>query len=150
MGLAIARFINGHAQAEMVQRYRQLFRPSEQFTTPQELLAISVLCAETEDKANQMRKLMDYRLLQFEKGNFDKPGSYRSIKDYQFTAEEQARIKYNSGRVVSGTPDQVKLQLLQLAEDFDIHEIMIATMTDNLADRRRSFELLADAFELKK
>ncbi|HKH59906.1 MAG TPA: LLM class flavin-dependent oxidoreductase [Flavitalea sp.] len=150
MGLAIARFINGHAQPEMVQRYRQLFKPSEQFSKPRELLAISVLCAETEEKANQMRKLMDYRLLQFEKGNFDKPGSYQSIQDHQFTPEELARIKYNSGRVVSGTQQQVKSQLLQLASDFNIDEIMIATMTDNAADRRRSFELLAEVFELKK
>lgn len=150
MGLAIARFINGHAQPEIVQQYRRQFKPSEELSKPQELLAISVLCAETEDKANQMRKLMDYRLLQFEKGNFDKPGSYESIRDYQFSSEELARIKYNSGRVVSGTPSQVKSQLMKLSSDFDIDEIMVATMTDNIADRRRSFELLAEAFDLEK
>ena len=148
MGLAIARFINGHAQPEMVKTYRQLFKPSDQFEEPQVLLAISVLCAETEEKVNQMRKLMDYRLLQFEKGNFDKPGYYGSIKDYQFSPDELARIKYNSGRIVSGTQIQVKERLQQIALDFDIDEIMVATMTDNAADRKTSFELLADVFKL--
>ena len=149
MGLAIAKFINGHAQPDMVQDYRKKFVPSEQFPQPQELLAITVLCAETEEKANQMRKLMDYRLLQFERGNFDKPGGYETIKDYQFSTDEMARIKYNSGRVISGTPPDVKNQLLHLAKEFDIDEIMIATMTDNQSDRFLSFELIANEFKLR-
>lgn len=149
MGLAIAKFINGHASPDMVKTYRKEFQPSDQFNEPKELLAISVLCAETEEKASEMRKLLDYRLLQFEKGNFGKPGSYESIKDYVFTPEELARIKFNNGRAISGTPQQVRQQLEELAEQFDIDEIMVATMTDNPYDRKRSFELLAEAFELK-
>lgn len=150
MGLAIAMFINGHADPEIVKTYRQQFKPSDQFSEPQSLLAISVLCADTEEKANQMRKLMDFRLLQFEKGNFGKPGNFESIKDYEFSAEELARIKYNSGRIVSGTKAQVKEQLARLANNFDVDEIMVATMTDNAEDRKRSFELLAEAFELNR
>jgi alkanesulfonate monooxygenase SsuD/methylene tetrahydromethanopterin reductase-like flavin-dependent oxidoreductase (luciferase family) len=92
---------------------------------------------------------MDYRLLQFEKGNFDKPGNYESIKKYNFSATENERISYNSGRVISGTKQQVKEQLLGLAEDFDVDEIIAATMTDSLLNRKRSFELLAEVMELK-
>lgn len=149
MGLGIARFINGNADPDVVKIYRDNFQPSEQFPAPEAVLSISVLCAETEAKANELRKLMDYRLLQFEKGNFDKPGSYESIKDYQFSPAELQRIKYNSGRIVSGTPQSVKQQLAQLAEEFDINEIIVATMTGTAEDRRRSFELLAEVFELK-
>ncbi len=149
-GLAIARFINGFASREIVEDYRRNFRPSAETPSPQELLAISVLCADTEEKALQMRKLMDYRLLQFEKGNFEKPGTYESIRDYQFTPEELQRIRYNSGRVVSGTPEQVKEQLTALARELDVDEIMAATMTDNEEDRLRSFELIADVFGIRK
>jgi len=150
MGLGIARFINGHAGPEVAKIYRDHFVPSVQFPSPEAVLSISVLCADTEEKANEMRKLMDYRLLQFEKGDFDKPGSYESIRDYQFSPAELQRIKYNSGRVVSGTPRQVKEQLLKLADEFDIDEIIVATMTGTAEDRKRSFELLAEVFELKK
>jgi len=150
MGLGIARFINGHAGPNVVKIYRDHFVPSLQFPSPEAVLSISVLCADTEEKANEMRKLMDYRLLQFEKGDFDKPGSYESIRDYQFSPAELQRIKYNSGRVVSGTPRQVKEQLLKLADEFDIDEIIVATMTGTAEDRKRSFELLAEVFELKK
>ena len=150
MGLAIARFINAAATPEIVETYRKHFQPSEQFPEPRAILSISVLCGETEEQAAQMRKLMDYRLLQFEKGNFDKPGDYASIKDYDFSTAEKERIVYNSGRIISGTSEQVKEQLVQLANDFDADEIIAATMTDNVNNRRRSFELLATAFELDR
>ena len=149
MGLVIARFINGNAGPEVAATYRRQFKPSEQFPVPSVMLSISVLCADTEEKAIEMRRLMDYRLLQFEKGNFDKPGNYDSIRDYEFTTGEQVRIKNNSGRIVSGTPPQVKKQLLQLADDFNIDEIIVATMTGSVEDRKRSFELLAETFDLK-
>ena len=150
MGLAIARFINANATPEIVDTYRKYFQPSDQFPEPKAMLSISVLCGETEEEAKQMRKLMDYRLLQFEKGNFDKPGDYESIKDYVFSDAEKKSIHYNSGRVVSGTMQEVKEQLLKLAEDFGIDEIIAATMTDSIANRKRSFELLAEVFELEE
>ena len=52
--------------------------------------------------------------------------------------------------MVSGTPGQVKEQLLKLADEFDIDEIIVATMTGTAEDRKRSFELLAEVFELKR
>ncbi len=148
MGLAIARFINAKATPDIVDTYRKYFQPSEQFPKPKVILSISVLCGETEEEARRMRKLMDYRLLQFEKGNFDKPGDYESIKDYAFSAAEKERISYNSGRVVSGIKDDIKEQLNKLAGDFGADEIIAATMTDSVANRKRSFELLAEAFDL--
>lgn len=149
MGLVIARFINGHADANMAVQYRKQFKPSEQFPEPQVILAISVLCADTEEKATRMRKLSDYNLLQFEKGKFEPMSSPESIADYVFSGDELLRIQNNNGRIVSGTPDQVKTQLNDLAEVFGINEIMITTMTYSQKDRLHSFELLADAFDLK-
>lgn len=147
-GLAIARFINGFASPAMVEAYRKQFRPSPQQPVPQELLAISVLCADTEEKAAQMRHFADYILVQFEQGRFDRFGSYEDIRNYKFSAHELERIRLNSGRVVSGTPDAVKEQLTRLAAEFDVHEVMVSCMADRPEDRMRSFELLAGAFSL--
>ena len=150
MGLAVAKFINGHAQAEMVKVYRDRFIPSEQFPSPKELLAISVLCGETEAIALEMRKYLDYILLQFEKGNYQDFPDYTTIMNYSFTATDLQRIAANSGRIVSGTPDRVKDQLTQLANDFDINEIMISTMAGKKEYRQHSFELVAEAFDINK
>lgn len=148
-GLAIAKFINGFASPEMVDAYRMQFRPSELFPEPQELLSVAVLCADTEEKALQLRKLSDYFFLQFEKGRIEPLGPYEEIRDYEFSLEEQERIKFNSGRVISGNREQVKEKLTRLANDFDVNEIMVTTMTYSFEDRIRSFELLAEAFELE-
>lgn len=148
LGLAVAKFINGFARPDMVEAYRKNFKPSSQYDTPQELLAISVLCADTEEKAKEMRHFLDYIFVQFEQGRFDKFGSYDDIKDYSFSLQEKERIKLNSGRIISGTKDEVKEKLIQLSAEFDIDEIMVSTMADNAEDRKRSFELLAEAFEL--
>ena len=149
MGLAVARFINGQAQPDVVETYRKNFVPSLQFEKPHAVLSIAVLCGETEEKAAQMRKYLNYIHLQFEKGNYQHFGDYNSIKDYEFSPAELDRIGYNSGRVVSGTKEQVKAQLTKLANDFEVDEIIVTTITDNASDRKRSFQLLAEAFELK-
>ncbi|MBL7720288.1 MAG: LLM class flavin-dependent oxidoreductase [Flavipsychrobacter sp.] len=148
-GLAVAKFINGFAHPQMVKEYRRNFQPSETASEPQVLLAVIVLCADTEEKAAQLRKLMDYRFLQFERGNFNDMKDDDDIRDYEFSPAEQASILQNSNRVVSGTPARVKEQLTQLANDFDVDEIMVSTMTHHQEDRLRSFELLAEAFELE-
>ena len=148
MGLAVARFINGFVGPDVVEAYRKNFKPSSQLDKPKELLAISVLCADTEEKASELRHFLDYIFVQFEQGRFDKIGSYVNIKNYKFTLHELERVKHNSGRIVSGTPDQVKEQLTQLATQFNIEEIMVSTMADNFEDRKHSFELLAKTFDL--
>ncbi len=150
MGLAVARFINGFAGPEIVEAYRKAFKPSREMETPRVLLAISVLCADTEEKAAQMRKLSDYTLLQFEKGNFRELIGYEEIRDYVFTDAELERIQFNKGRIISGTPSKVKTQLVSLADEMGLDEIMVATMTYSQRDRFRSFELLAKEFELTK
>ena len=148
LGLVVARFINGHAGPGMVAQYRKDFQPSDQMAEPRALLAITVLCADTEEKAVSLRKLSDYNLLKFEQGKFEPMTSADELKDYQFSLEEKARIHNNSGRIISGTPNQVKEQLTALANDFEVDEIIVTTMTYSHEDRLRSFTLLAEAFEL--
>lgn len=150
MGLAVARFINGFAQPDIVETYRKYFEPSEQLQQPHAILSISVMCADTEEKAREMRKFIDYVLIQFEKGQFDNFGDYNDIQAYEFTIQDLERIRVNSGRAISGTKEQVKEKLTQLADDFGVDEIIVSTMAGKSEDRKRSFELLAEAFELDK
>ncbi|GEO04748.1 hypothetical protein AAE02nite_24120 [Adhaeribacter aerolatus] len=147
MGLAVAKFINGNVQPEVVTDYLLHFKPSPLFPVPQAILSIIVLCADTPQKALEMRRVLDYRFIQMERGNFTSLSTYEEIRDYQFSDMELMRIKANAGRVISGTPETVKPQLEKLAADFGVDEIVVTTMAD-YPERRRSFELLAEAFGL--
>ncbi len=128
LGLAVARFINGFVRPDVIEIYRKNFVPSSQFSEPKALLSTFVLCGETEEKALQMRKNLDYILLQFEKGNFSAFPDYNTIKDYKFSSEEMERIRYNGGRVISGVKEGVKEQITKLANDFGVDEVIISTM----------------------
>jgi luciferase family oxidoreductase group 1 len=150
MGLAVAKFINGFAMPQMIADYKAAFIPSDDMPSPKVLIAISVLCADTEEKAAEMRKFMDYILIQFEKGNFDHIADAGVISAYEFTPEELVRIQHNSGRAISGTKESVKEQIQQLADEFEVDEIMASCMFHREEDRMRSFELLAEAFELSR
>jgi luciferase family oxidoreductase group 1 len=149
MGLVVARFINGHAGPDIVKEYRNSFRATGQFQEPRAMLAISVLCADTEEKAAQLRRLSDYNLLQFEQGRFEPVCSPDEIASYEFSPEQQMRIRSNQGRIVSGTPETVKARLEQLSAEFGVDELVLTTLTYSQEDRLRSFTLLAETFGLE-
>jgi luciferase family oxidoreductase group 1 len=148
VGLAVAKFINGFVAPDVAETYRLNFRPSDSFPTPKVIISAFVLCAETEEKAQQMRKLQDYILLQFERGHFGPFPEYEDIRSYSFSPGELERVRYNSGRIISGTKESVYEQLSDLARAFDADELLISTMGNSAGERRRSFELVAEAFEL--
>jgi alkanesulfonate monooxygenase SsuD/methylene tetrahydromethanopterin reductase-like flavin-dependent oxidoreductase (luciferase family) len=107
-----------------------------------------VFCGETEEKARQMQALMEHRMLRLEQGIIEGFGPYEEIQGYVYSAEEQARIEHNRQRMISGTPERVKQKLTLLAEQYEVDEIVAVTITFDFADRIRSYELLAEAFEL--
>ena len=151
MGFSFAHFINPNGGPQAVQAYRGRFRPSAHLAAPVANFAITVLCADTDEKARQLQAVMDYLWLSFERGRSEQGNvTYEQIKDYVYSPAEQARVQANRPRAVSGTPEQVKARLSQLAADYDVDEIIAVTITQDFADRLRSYELLAEAFALPR
>jgi len=146
MALSFAHFIYPVGGPKAVATYRERFHPSPWLQEPVASVGIFVFCADTEEKAQQLQAVMDYRLLSLEKGQADITYSYEDIKAYQYSEGEWERVQRNRSRMITGTPPQVKEQLLQLAADYAVDEIVVATITDSFADRLRSYELLAALF----
>jgi hypothetical protein len=48
-----------------------------------------------------------------------------------------------------GDPAAVKTELLALADRYGVDEVVVITNVYNFADRKRSYELLAEAFGLQ-
>ena len=148
MAFSFAQFINGNGGPAAVRQYRARFRPSRELAAPLATVAVILLCAETEEKARELRAAMDLMLLRLgrgERGTFPTPAE---VAAYQFTPEDQAHLAFNRNRVVSGTPAQVHAQLADMAADYGVDEITAVTITASFEDRVRSYELLAEAFEL--
>jgi hypothetical protein len=52
--------------------------------------------------------------------------------------------------VITGNPEQIKTKLLQLADDYDVDEIIAVTITEDFDDRLNSYKLLSETFDIKK
>jgi luciferase family oxidoreductase group 1 len=148
MGFSFAHFINPVGGPQAVQLYKDKFQPSEDLQQPEANMAIFVFCSEDEEKVMQHKAVMDHRFIQFEKGLGLSPYGYEDIKETEYTLQEQDRIRYNRQRVVAGNPTMVKSRLTQLAESYDVNEIIAVTIAEDFDDRLQSYKLLADMFVL--
>lgn len=147
--LSFAHFIYPVGGPQAVKTYREKFRPSQFLHEPAASVGIFLFCADTQEKADELQAMMDYRLLSFEKGRFDEFPSWEEVRNYEYSDMEWQRVMANRGRMIAGTPDQVKQRLLKLADDYDVDEIIAATMSEHAEDRFRSYELVAEIFHLE-
>jgi alkanesulfonate monooxygenase SsuD/methylene tetrahydromethanopterin reductase-like flavin-dependent oxidoreductase (luciferase family) len=148
MAFSFAHFINPNGGPQAVQAYKQRFNPSRQFQTPQASVAIFVLCADTEEKAAELQAVMDYQMVRMEQGFINGYPPYEDVKEYIYSSAEQTRLQYNRQRVISGTPEQVKNKIEQLAAQYGVDEVIAVTITHNFNDRIRSYQLLAETFQI--
>jgi luciferase family oxidoreductase group 1 len=149
LALSYAWFINPLGGAESMKIYREKFQPSAELSEPMANVGIFAFCSDEEEKVRRVQAVMDYRLLSFEKGNFDEIPYYEAIKDYKYTDAEWQRVLYNRNRTVVGTPDTIKQKFEYITNLCGVDELVLATFTDHPEDRFRSYELFAEIFELE-
>lgn len=143
-----AQFINGEGGEDAVRLYKERFKPSILGDQPRSIVAVFVLCAETEEAAERLAKSLDYSLLANEQGMVTEGfPSLDTALSYQYSPYEKKRIEDNRKRMVIGTRGQVKKQLLKLAEAYGTEEIMAVTITHDFQDKLTSYRLLAEAFQ---
>lgn len=148
MGLSFAHFINPNGGPQAIAAYRERFQPSENQAEPAASVAIFIFCSEDEEKIRRHQAVMDFRFNQFEQGKGIVPVGYEDVKDVTYTINEQERIMHNRKRVITGNPEEMKLKLTQLADDYKVDEIIAVTITEDFDDRLNSYKLLAEQFEL--
>ena len=65
-----------------------------------------------------------------------------------FTPNEREVVRSWTTPLIRGEPGQVRAELEALVQRTGADELMITTMIHGPADRRRSYELVADAWNL--
>lgn len=148
MGFSFAHFINPNGGAQAVKVYKQRFQPSENLAQPQANMAVFFFCSEDNEKVKQQQAIADNRFLQLETKGRLEAVVYDDVKDIVYTRAEQERILYNRQRMVMGSPEEVKQQLQQYADEYGIDEIIAVNMATYFEERLESYRLLAKVFEL--
>jgi luciferase family oxidoreductase group 1 len=143
-----AYFISTEGSEEACAEYRARFKPSEACPRPRLSLGVAALAAETEEDAKRLaasRNLWVVRLLTGRPVPFPSPDE---ALGYRFSDQELKLLTGIEKRAIVGTAAQVQARLLALAELHGAEELVVVTITYDFASRLRSYELLAEAFEL--
>jgi luciferase family oxidoreductase group 1 len=143
---AFAHHIQPWSAVAAMRFYRENFQPSAELREPESLIAVSVVCAESDERAQELARSLELTLLRFRLGKRSRLPTIAEATEYPYTPAESVMIRETRERFFAGSPATVKSQLTVLAEQANTSEIMVTTMIHDHADRRRSYELLAEAF----
>lgn len=141
-GFAFAHHFSPHAAEAAMRLYRQGFQPSQYLSEPHAILAVSVICSETEQRAAELARAHGLLWLQIRTGALDSLPSAEEAAAYPYTPEETALVRSATELVIHGTPEQVKEKLGVLASRYEADELMITTHIADHAERMESYRLL--------
>jgi luciferase family oxidoreductase group 1 len=135
--------------APIASRYARDFVPSNNLPEPRVIVAAWVLCADTREEAEQLAASSRMAFAHFLNGT---PIQVPSVGRAVAFLEEHPGLRetiIERRRAIVGAPAEVRERVETLAAEYGAHEVMVVTITHEHAARRRSYELLAAAFELQ-
>ena len=148
LGYAFASHFSPADPAPAMRAYRDSFEPSEDFEHPSAILAVAVICGETSEHAERLATSMELAWVRMRSGN---PGSLPSPEEamaYPYTPTERRLADTYRTMQVVGDPQTVRARLEELAEHTAADEVMVTTNVYDHAERLRSYELLAEVFQI--
>jgi luciferase family oxidoreductase group 1 len=142
---AFADFINPDG-AEIAALYRERFEPSERLAAPRTAVAIWALCADSDDEARRLAASSKMTFTLLREGRLvPVPPPDKALR---FLESRAAGAPVHRRRSVLGTPESVRAGIVDVAAQYGAEEAIVVTITYDHDARRRSYELIADAFDL--
>lgn len=142
---AFAHFITSSFGPQVMDAYRRGFQPAEEGSTAEALVAVGVLCAETDAEAVRLARSAEVWGLRPEGTERGPLLSPEDAAARTLTELEEAKVAQSRAARVVGGPAKVRDGLLALAETYGVEELMILTVCHDPAARRRSYELVVEA-----
>jgi luciferase family oxidoreductase group 1 len=130
----------------VLEQYYREFQPSALLHEPKANVCVFVVCAETEEKADELALSQDLWLLRVEKGMDTRIPSVEEAKNAPLTSSDRSRIQKNRKRMIIGTPEKVRDELLRLSEVYKTDEFMVINNLYSFEEKVKTYTLLADSF----
>jgi alkanesulfonate monooxygenase SsuD/methylene tetrahydromethanopterin reductase-like flavin-dependent oxidoreductase (luciferase family) len=106
-----------------------------------------LICAETDNEAERLAAPIDLRRLHMAL-NIDTPiPTDAEAARHRYSTEEQRYVMSQRARAIIGSPATCRAALEEMARRYEADEMMVLTITGDYATRKRSYELLIDAFQ---
>ncbi len=128
--------------------YRKNFQPSRWLSKPQTIVAAWAIAADTEDEAWRLASSFIMMFTLMHQGKLIAvPSPETALKflddnGISLTATPPGR------RAIIGTPDQVRAGVDALRDEYQADEVMLVNILHDHEARRRSYELVAEAFAI--
>ena len=148
LGYAFASHFSPTPAAPALRAYRESFTPSSDFPEPHAIIGVAVVCAETDERADHLALSMDLSWANLLSGRLAPLPSPEEALAHPYTPQELAAVRERRALLVVGTPEKVRARIEDLAAETEADEVMVSSLIHSHADRLRSYELLADVFEL--
>ena len=133
-----------------IETYRTNFRPSILHAEPRTMVAVSVLCAPSDDEARWLAGSAALSTLQLRSGRLGLLPTPEEAESYPFTAEERSIVEEATANHLVGEPDAVREGLLQLQRRTGADELMLSTRVHSYEARLRSLSLVAKSWGLTR
>lgn len=147
---AFAHFITARGGDAVMHAYREGFRASYRERRPYAMLAVFVICAQSDEEAEELVASIDLRRYQMTQG-IDAPiATPAQAQAFVYSPQARAIVQRERARTVIGSPQTVKTRLLELYAQYHADELMVITITGDYATRLRSYQLLAEVFGLEQ
>jgi luciferase family oxidoreductase group 1 len=150
LGVAFAfagHFSMSEARGAM-ERYRREFTPRGTLEKPYALLAVAVICAETDARAEELALPLRVAYARIGQGRPAPFPTLEEAREYRFSPAEMAFVERFAEGLVIGSPARVREKLTAMASSLGASELMISTVVPDPDERIASYERLARAFEL--
>ena len=145
--LVVAHHIRPDTTEESVAIYRREFRPSRRLDRPYLMVALTTVCADTDEQAELLARPAVKYFADVVSGG-DDPAAYRSpleMAGRDLTEAELATARRLVATQAIGGPDRTLRRLADIAEATAADELMLMTPVFDIGDRVRSFELVMSA-----
>jgi luciferase family oxidoreductase group 1 len=147
---SFAHFIAGEGGPQAVRAYKRAFRPSPWLAAPAASAAVFVVCADTEAEALRLARSRELFIVGLYTGRHRPYPSVEEAEAHEYTARELAIVEHARPRTIAGAPEQVRERLHAFATAHEVDELVVVTITHDPKARRRSYELLAEVFDLER
>jgi luciferase family oxidoreductase group 1 len=142
---SFAHFINPRGGETVAQAYRSRFRPGRE-AKPRVMVCTFAICAESDAEAERLAAAVDLRRLHMAL-NVDSPfPTDAQAAAHRYSEEERAYVMGQRARAILGSPGTCRREIEAMAGRYGADEVMVLTITGSYETRRRSYELLSEAF----
>jgi luciferase family oxidoreductase group 1 len=141
---AFADFINPQG-APIAKLYRDDFAEELRLPTPQTAVAVWAVCADTDAEAQRLATSSRMTFTLLRQGRLIPVPPPETAE--RFLASQGDDLA-GRRRTIVGSPDTVKAGIEQAVAEYGAEEAIVVTITYDHAARRRSYELIAEAFSL--